>query len=123
MVAAVTLPASTPGTGTAFFNLVRTCGDIAKVSVAVSLKMNDGICAEVRIAVGAVAPVIIRAAKAEAVLKGKKIDIGLIQEAAKTAAGETRPITDLRSTADYRREVTGVLVRRALEKALETVKA
>ncbi|MFH1490202.1 MAG: xanthine dehydrogenase family protein subunit M [Pseudomonadota bacterium] len=123
LVTAVTLPASTPGTGTAFLNLVRTCGDIAKVSVAVSVTMNDGVCMEARIAVGAVAPVVFRAVKAEAMLKGKKMDIGLIQEAAKAAAGATTPITDLRSTADYRREMTGVLVRRALEKALDTLKA
>lgn len=121
LVIAVTLPAPRIGTGTAFLNLVRTRGDIAKVSVAVSVTMNDGICVEARIAVGAVAPVVFRAAKAEAILKGNKMDSHLIHEAAKAAAGEAEPMTDLRSTADYRREMTGVLVGRALEKAQDAI--
>jgi len=47
----------------------------------------------------------------------------LIEKAAKAAADEITPITDLRSTADYRKETSGVLVRRVLEKALERAKA
>jgi CO/xanthine dehydrogenase FAD-binding subunit len=43
----------------------------------------------------------------------------VINEAAETAADETKPITDLRSTAGYRREMTRVLARRVLEKALK----
>jgi CO/xanthine dehydrogenase FAD-binding subunit len=53
--------------------------------------------------------------------KGNKMDSHLIHEAAKAAAGEAEPMTDLRSTADYRREMTGVLVRRALEKAQDAI--
>jgi len=123
MVTAVFLPSPPPGTGTAFMNLTRTRGDIAKVSTAVAITVKEGVCREARIAVGAAAPTVFRATKAEALLRGQKVNSGTINAAAEKAAGETAPITDLRSTADYRKEMTGVLVRRALEKALETVKA
>jgi aerobic carbon-monoxide dehydrogenase medium subunit len=119
MVTQVILPGPTPATGTAFLNLVRTHADIAKVNTAVALSVQDGICREVRIAIGSVAPTTIRAVRAEAVLTGQKVTPEAMDEAAVTAAGETSPITDLRSTDTYRREMARVLVRRALDKALE----
>ena len=122
MVAGVFLPNPRPGIGAAFLNLVRTHADIAKISVAVALIVQDDICREARIAIGAAAPTVFRATKAEAALIGQKINPQVIVKAAETAAGETKPITDLRSTADYRKETAKVLVRRALEKALEKAK-
>jgi carbon-monoxide dehydrogenase medium subunit len=104
-------------------NLIRTHADIAKVSIAVAITVRDGVCEKARIAVGAAAPTVFRAIKTEAALKGQKVTPEAIIEAAETAAGETKPITDLRSTAEYRREMTGVLARRAIEKALQQVKA
>jgi len=122
MVTGVVLPEPFPGVGAAFLNLVRTHSDIAKVSVAVAIIVQDGICQEVKIAIGASAPTVFRAAKAEITLKGQRITPQLISQVAETAAGEARPITDLRSTAGYRKEMTKVLVRRALEKSLEKAK-
>jgi carbon-monoxide dehydrogenase medium subunit len=119
MVTGVVLPHPPPGTGTAFFNLVRTHADIAKISAAAAVLVQNGICREIRIAIGAAAPTVFRAVKAETLLTGQKITPEVMNEAAETAAGETNPITDLRSTAGYRKEMAGVLVRRALEKALE----
>jgi aerobic carbon-monoxide dehydrogenase medium subunit len=119
MVTEVSLPRPQPGTGSAFLNLVRTHADIAKISVAAVIVVRDGVCREARIGIGAVAPTVIRANKAEALLSGRKVVPELIDQAARTAAGETSPITDLRSTAEYRREMARVLVRRVLEKALE----
>jgi CO/xanthine dehydrogenase FAD-binding subunit len=84
--------------------------------------VQNGICREARIAIGAAAPTVFRAGNAEALLMGQRITPQVINEAAKTASGETKPITDLRSTAEYRREMAKVLVRRALEKALEKAK-
>ena len=123
IVTEIFLPRLPDGTGTAFMNLVRTHADIAKVSIAVAITVRDGVCEKARIAVGAAAPTVFRAIKAEAALNGQKITPEAIHDAAETAAGETKPITDLRSTAGYRREMTGVLARRALEKALQLVKA
>lgn len=123
MVTEVNLPSPAPATATAFLNLTRTRGDIAKVSVAVSVALNDGICSEARIAVGAVAPTVFRAVEAESLLKGQELTSDRIQKAGEAAAKEAHPITDLRSTADYRREMTRVLVRRAMENALDRARA
>jgi carbon-monoxide dehydrogenase medium subunit len=122
MVTGVVLPDPLPGTGTAFFNLVRTHADIAKISAAAAILVQNGICREVRIAIGAAAPTVFRAVKAETLFTGQKITPEVTNEAAETAAGETKPITDLRSTATYRMEMARILVRRALEKALERAK-
>ncbi len=123
LVAEVLVPHPPAGTGSAFFKLVRTAADIAKVNAAVALTIADGICQEARVALGSVAPTTIRARKAEEILRGKIIDEKLINEAAEAAAQETRTITDLRSTAEYRREMSRVLVKRAIGKALERAKA
>lgn len=124
LVTKVFLPAPrTGGTSSVFMNLVRTHADIAKISIAVTITVRGNICRNTKIAVGAAAPTVIRAIKAETVLLGQKVTPNIINKAAATAAGETKPITDLRSTAQYRREVTEVLVRRALEKAIHQVRS
>ena len=123
IVTGVFLPGPMSGTGAGFLNLLRTKGDSAKVSVAVRLTLKKGVCQEARIGLGAVAPTVFRAVRAEAVLKGEKLSVDLIGKAADAAAGETQPITDVRSDAEYRKATTGVLVARALEKAVERAKA
>ncbi|MEA3441945.1 MAG: xanthine dehydrogenase family protein subunit M [Chloroflexota bacterium] len=123
IITEILLPKLPAKTGGAFLKLVRTVADIAKVNAAATLTITDDTCKEVRIAVGSVAPTVFRAKKAEGMLKGQKLDQKLIEKAAETAAGEAKPITDLRSTAEYRKETTRVLVKRVLEKALERAKA
>ncbi|MFC1846064.1 FAD binding domain-containing protein [Chloroflexota bacterium] len=102
-------------TGTAFLKSTRVAVDLAKVNVAVVLTVKENICENVRIALGAVAPSPIRAEKAEAMLKGKKLADKLIEEAAEIAAHETKCISDLRAPAEYRMELAKVLVKRALK--------
>ena len=123
MVTEVMLPNPPSGTYGAFLNLVRTAADIAKVNVAVMVTVSGDTCREAKIAIGAVAPTVFRAAKAETALKDQKLDQGIIRAAAEAAAEETKSISDLRSTAEYRKEMTKVLVRQALEKAIESAKA
>ena len=119
IVTEVLLPAPTAGTGSAFLRLARTAMDIPKISVAVMLTVSGGTCSEAKIALGSVAPTPIRAAKAEGMLKGQKLDTKTIEAAGEAASDEISPITNIRSTAEYRKDVTKVLVRRAVEKALE----
>ena len=121
MVSEVLLPGLSAETGSAFLKLVRTAGDIAKVSVAVKVTVVDDICKEVTLALGAVAPTTIRASKAEELLKGQRIDEDAIEATTRVVTEEIKPITDLRSTDQYRKEVTGVLVARALRKAIARV--
>ncbi len=121
IVTEIRLPRLPAGTGTAFLKLTRVAEDLAKVNVASLLVVQDGVCKEARISLGGVAPTPMRAKKAEEVLKGNRLDDELIALAAETAAGETRPITDVRSTAEYRKEVSKVLVGRAIKLSWERV--
>ncbi|HPA85918.1 MAG TPA: xanthine dehydrogenase family protein subunit M [Deltaproteobacteria bacterium] len=123
IITEILLPAPAANTGGAFAKLVRTAEDIAKVNAAASITLDKGVCKDVRISLGSVAPTVVRAKKAEAILRGKKVDQKLIEQAAKAAAEEVAPITDLRSTAAYRKETSGVLVKRVLTKALERAQA
>ena len=119
MVTGVFVPSPASGTQAVFLNLVRTHADIAKVSVAVAVTVEDGICREAKIAIGAVAPTVIRASVAEEELRGKELTSQVIEAAAMTTSGETRTISDVRSTAEYRKNMADVLVRRALEKVVQ----
>ena len=86
--------------------------DLATVGVAV-VCIRD----EVRIALGAVAPVPVRVFKTEELLKGKTIDESLLEKAGKSALTEVSPISDVRSSQEYREEIIKVLVRRAILQA------
>lgn len=122
MVTELLVPAMPDGSGTAFAKLAHTRACIAKINTAVLVTMSDGVCKEARIALGAVAPIVIRARKAEKAIKGKKLDVALIAQAAEIAAGEARPISDLRGSAWYRKEMCAVLVKRCLTLAIERAK-
>jgi carbon-monoxide dehydrogenase medium subunit len=94
--------------------------DIAVAGVASFLTLSpDKKLKEVRIALGAVAPTPIRAYQAEAILSGKSLSQKIIEAAAEKAAAEARPISDMRGSADYRRELVKVLTRRTLRKSCE----
>jgi carbon-monoxide dehydrogenase medium subunit len=96
---------------------VRGAMDIAMVGVAVLLT-PDGAknnVQDVRIGLGAVAPTPIRAAKAEALLRGKPLSAALIKEAAAMTAAESSPISDQRSSAENRRWIVEALTRRGLQ--------
>ncbi len=76
-----------------------------------------------RIGLGAVAPTVIRALQAEAWLEGRPITVEAMTEASRISAGEAKPISDFRASADYRRDLIAVLTRRALENAYARAKA
>jgi CO/xanthine dehydrogenase FAD-binding subunit len=90
---------------------------VAGVAAAVTLE-SDGTIAAARLALGAVAPVPMRANAAEALLSGHAATDELMREAGAAAAQEARPIDDLRASAEYRRHLVDVLTRRALGGAL-----
>jgi len=117
VVEALEIPAQPAGTVGAYTNLTRTLPDISKLTVAVNLVVDRSVVQSARIAIGAVAPVIIRAAEAEASLVGRTLDDATIRETAAAAATDplVKPITDMRSTSEYRRHMVEVLVRRTLE--------
>jgi len=96
----------------------RRSMDLAMVGVAVVVVADDGICSDIRIALGAVAPTPIRARQAENIVRGQKLSEELIERAAWRAAEECRPISDHRASAEYRREMVKVLTKRAINQAI-----
>ena len=117
-----TLPPPPPNTGSLYIkHSPRGAMDIATVGVASAVTVDrSGVCTEVRIALGAVAPTPLRALAAEESLRGKPLDADLLQAAAELAMSSATPIDDVRGTAGYRRQMVGVLTRRTLEQATAT---
>jgi CO/xanthine dehydrogenase FAD-binding subunit len=94
----------------------RDAQAIAKVCIAALGRVEKGAIEDVRIALGSVAPTPIRLTETERILKGKPLDAAAVARARKTAAAETRPIDDIRSTARYRAAVVSNLVGEFLER-------
>jgi carbon-monoxide dehydrogenase medium subunit len=94
----------------------REMMDLAYVGVAVAYNLGekDKKCDGVRIVLGAVAPTPIRAKRAEATLEGQILSEALAEKVGQIAAEESKPISDVRSTADYRRAMVGTMTKRAL---------
>ena len=112
----VAIPAGGKRRGWSFQKLGRTALDISLVNVAAGLQVDAGRRIQwVRIALGAVAPTAIRMDAVEEQMKGRTLDAAAIAQAAEGVMGAVSPITDIRASADYRRQMSGVLVRRALE--------
>lgn len=98
---------------------LRASGALAVVGVAASVQMEGDIIKDTRIVLGAVSPVPVRAKEAENFLKGKQASEELFEEAGVIASGECRPISDIRASAEYRRDMVRVFTRRALNKAVK----
>lgn len=118
------VPPPPPHTGKAYLKHGRRVQmELATVGVAVTLTLdgagNHPICRDVRIALAAVAATPIRATRAEELLRGKALGSQTIAAAAAAAMDEARPISDVRASAEYRREMVGVLTRRAIEQAIK----
>ena len=98
----------------------RKSMDLALVNAAVLLTVDPGRGSfeDVRIALGSVAPTPIRARGAEKILTGKMADEKVILQAAEAAKGECSPISDIRASAEYRREMVKVLVERGIKECL-----
>ncbi|HWC18647.1 MAG TPA: 2-oxo-4-hydroxy-4-carboxy-5-ureidoimidazoline decarboxylase, partial [Terriglobales bacterium] len=94
----------------------RNAQAISKVAIAGLGKIEQGVVQEIRLAVGSVAPVPLRLTKTEHTLKGKRLDPAAIALASTTAVSEISPISDIRSTAQYRAAVVRNLVEEFLEK-------
>lgn len=93
----------------------RDMMDLAYIGVAVAYNLDGGKkCSGVRIVLGAVAPTPIRAKNSEALLEGRVLTEELAAKIGDEAARESKPISDVRSSADYRRAMVGVMTRRAL---------
>jgi carbon-monoxide dehydrogenase medium subunit len=99
----------------------RSVEDFATVGVALTIDTNGGTCGDVRLALNSVAPTIMRAKRAEAVLRGQPMTEAAIREMGEIAATEVDPTDDNRGSADYKRDLVKVLVRRAAQEAMQRV--
>jgi len=108
------------GCGAAFLKFgKRRAQVLAVVNAAAWVRVRGDVIEEARVALGAVAPTPMRARGAEALLRGQRPAPEVLAEAADAAAAETRPITDMRASAAFRRELSRVLVRRVLARAAQ----
>jgi CO/xanthine dehydrogenase FAD-binding subunit len=115
----IQVPKPEANTGSAFFKLGRVSADLAKISIAVTVVREGDFCKDCRIVLGAVAEKPLRIIEAEKILKGKNFNKNLLNRTGQQVSEEIRPITDVRSNLWYRREVSKVLVRDAINLAWE----
>ncbi len=148
MVRRLLIPKVLPNTGSAYYKLQRrlaldlpilgvsvllsldknkvTCSDMLCTASPIStilhkMEEDEIVCKDVRIALGVAAPTPMRALKAEALLRGKKLSDELLEEAANTASQEAQPRDTLRGEAWYRKDMVRVLVKRMAMKSIERV--
>ncbi len=125
LLAEIRIPIQALKTRSSFLKLRRTAVDIAIVNAAIKISVNkDGIVSDARIALGSVAPRPMRSKKAEKLLLGlnvSRIDKETLEKVSCQAAEETKPITDIRGSAEYRKIISEALVKRGIEKCLNEV--
>jgi aerobic carbon-monoxide dehydrogenase medium subunit len=117
----VEIPSLAQGARSVYIKHSISAEDLAIAGVAVVVVPDDqkaGSVRELRIGLGGVAPVPFRAVKAEAVLNGKALNDDAIRAVAEIAAAEAEPMSDPHASADYRRKMVKVLVRRAIVAAM-----
>jgi len=118
----IRIPKPGANSGGAYTKLERKVGDYAISAAAVQLRLDGGTIAEARIGLTNVSAVPMRARAAEAELLGKSVSDAVIEAAGKAAAGECDPSPDLRGTIEYKRDMTRVMVKRSIHKAIARAK-
>ena len=119
----IIVPNPLPGTGKVYLKHGRRKAmELATVGAAVSLTLEEDICIRARVVLGAVAPTPIRVHEVEDVLQGIFIDEKVIGDAARIAMKVARPISDVRSSAEYRLQITEIITKRAITQALALAK-
>ncbi len=120
VLAEVLLPVHKPGRGAAYARFSRRRSmSLAVAAVAACVDLQGNVVRDARIAMTSVAPTPFLASEAGAVLRGKAASSELVAKAARSAGAEARPISDLRGSAEYRRDLVEVLTTRALTVAIE----
>jgi aerobic carbon-monoxide dehydrogenase medium subunit len=117
MIIEVRLPRLGTGWHCGFEEFSRRAGDFAIVAALTLLHIDHGEIADARIALGGVINRPVRSRQAESVLAGEKPSPELFREAARQASQEFEPLGDIHGSAEYKRDLVAVMVRRALEQA------
>ncbi|MGH2580934.1 MAG: FAD binding domain-containing protein [Actinomycetota bacterium] len=119
----VLVPAPGRRTGGAYLKLERKVGDFATVGAAVHVSMQDGTIGRAGIGLTAVGTKNVQPAEAESALAGEEPSEELFAEAGRLAAAACNPVADVRGSAEYKRHVVEVFVRRGLARAVEMARA
>ena len=123
LVVEVQVPCLPPHSGGVYIkHAPREAMDLAIISVATLITLDEGMCSQAKICLGNVGPTQMRAIKAERILGGKPFSSGLVKEASGMASEEARPRSSMRSSAEYRKEMVRILTARALNRAKEETK-
>jgi carbon-monoxide dehydrogenase medium subunit len=113
----IRIPRPAAGSGGAYIKMERKVGDYAVSAVAVQLTISGNRCTAARIALTNVSPVPLRSPGAERAIIGQELTADVLEAAGRAAAAECDPSADLRGTVEYKRDLTRVLVKRAIRKA------
>ena len=119
----IRIPAPPAKSGGAYFKIERKVGDFATAAVAVQLTLGaSGAVQKVGIGLTNAGPKPVKAKKAEEFLKGKKLEVSVVDQAAQLASEEAQPSSDLRGPAEYKKGLVKELTKRAIAKAAERAK-
>lgn len=118
----IRIPEPGAGSGGAYLKVERKVGDYAISAAAVQLTMDGDTCTGIRIGLTNVSPSPIRATEAEKVLTGQVLNEELIEVAGQAASDQSDPSPDLRGSVEYKRDLTRVVTKRAIAKAVERAK-
>lgn len=118
----IRVPTPGRGQGAAYEKVERKVGDYATSGVAVSLTLEGDVCRAARVGLTNVSAVPMRAQNAETALVGQRVTEEVLERAGQAAARECDPSSDLRGSAEFKRDLTRVLVKRAARRAIARAK-
>lgn len=119
ILTAIVVPPRSDAWRSAFGELARRHGDYALVALAAHCRVADGAVAEARLVFAGVGGAPVRAARAEALLAGRRTDAALLAEAARAVEAELDPPSDVHASAALRRRLAGVLLTRVVPRLTE----
>ena len=118
----IRIPEPGPGSGGAYLKIERKVGDYAVTGVAVQLTLTGNVCKNIRIGLTNVNPTPMRALEAEARLTGQALTDDALEAAGRLAAAACSPSADLRGSEEYKRDLTRIVMKRAVRLAQSRVK-
>jgi carbon-monoxide dehydrogenase medium subunit len=119
ILASIEIPCPTAALHGVYLKHRFRAGDLALVGVATLISVREGVCEEIKLALSGVGAVPFRVLEAENLLRRRNLNNTAIDEAAACAAAASDPITDAHVSADYRRKMVRVFVKRALQQAIK----
>jgi len=119
LISEIVVKSPPKGSGGAYLAFKRSAPVYASASAAVRVAMEDGVCRDAAIVLGAVGLTPVQATEAEAVLRNNQVTAKTMEAAAEAARAAADPQPDMRGSAEYKRQLVAALVKRALEVALK----